>query len=197
MMIDKCANRKVPFSRLLQFSITSIFIFLSASTVAVGESEYRIQTGDILQVVVWREPDFQQEMLVRPDGGFSMPLIGEINAAGKTFPELSAEVAQLLQKFVPDAQVTITAKQLSGNKIYVLGKVNRPGEFTLNRNVDVMQALSMAGGTDRFAALDDILILRRADGSQTALPFSYSDIEKGRDLAQNIVLQSGDVIVVP
>ena len=196
-MIDKCANRKVSFSRLLQLSITSIFIFLSASAVAVGEPEYRIQTGDILQVVVWREPDLQQEMLVRPDGGFSMPLIGEINAAGKTFPELSAEVAQQLQKFVPDAQVTITAKQLSGNKIYVLGKVNRPGEFMLNRNVDVMQALSMAGGTDRFAALDDILILRRADGSQTALPFSYSDIEKGRDLAQNIVLQSGDVIVVP
>lgn len=197
MTIDKSADQKVRVKRLLKFVITPIFILLSSLVFAEGEPGYRIQTGDILQIVVWREPDLQQEMLVRPDGGFSMPLIGEINAAGKTFPELSAEVAQLLQKFVPDAQVTITAKQLSGNKIYVLGKVNRPGEFMLNRNVDVMQALSMAGGTDRFAALDDILILRRADGSQTALPFSYSDIEKGRDLAQNIVLQSGDVIVVP
>lgn len=197
MMIYNSKVLKTLVKSLRNFLVIAALIWLTSPAQAEGEGGYRIQTGDILQIVVWREPDLQQELLIRPDGGFSMPLVGDVSAAGKTFAELSSEVALLLQKFVPDAQVTITAKQLAGNKIYVLGKVNRPGEFTVNRNVDVMQALSMAGGTDRFAALDDIIILRRTGNRQTALAFSYSDVEEGEDLAQNIVLQSGDVIVVP
>lgn len=196
-MIYNSKVLKTLVKSLRNFLVIAALIWLTSPAQAEGEGGYRIQTGDILQIVVWREPDLQQELLIRPDGGFSMPLVGDVSAAGKTFAELSSEVALLLQKFVPDAQVTITAKQLAGNKIYVLGKVNRPGEFTVNRNVDVMQALSMAGGTDRFAALDDIIILRRTGNRQTALAFSYSDVEEGEDLAQNIVLQSGDVIVVP
>lgn len=197
MMIYNSKVLKTLVKSLRNFLVIAALIWLTSPARAESEGGYRIQTGDILQIVVWREPDLQQELLIRPDGGFSMPLVGDVSAAGKTFAELSSEVALLLQKFVPDAQVTITAKQLAGNKIYVLGKVNRPGEFTVNRNVDVMQALSMAGGTDRFAALDDIIILRRTGNRQTALAFSYSDVEEGEDLAQNIVLQSGDVIVVP
>jgi len=93
--------------------------------------------------------------------------------------------------------VTITVQEIRGNKIFVLGQVNRPGEFIVNPSVDVMQALSMAGGTTPFASLGDIVILRRTPSGKTALPFRYNDVARGKKLEQNIDLQSGDVVVVP
>ncbi len=166
---------------------------------AAGElPHYSVQAGDLLQVSVWKEPDLQLEVLVRPDGGFSMPLIGEVAAAGKSVAALQEEITKRLAAFVPDASVTVAIHQLNGNKIYVLGKVGRPGEYPVNRYVDVMQALSMAGGTTTFANLSDIVILRRLDGgSQRAIGFNYDQVSTGKHLEQNIVLRSGDVVVVP
>jgi polysaccharide export outer membrane protein len=113
-------------------------------------------------------------------------------------PELRAEIASRLETYIPDLVVTVTVIEIRGNKIYVIGQVNDPGEFIVNPRVDVMQALSMAGGTTAFAALGDIMILRRdATGKQRAIPFEYKDVERGRALEQNIVLDSGDVVVVP
>ena len=169
----------------------------SGSLCAAGLPPYEINAGDLLQVSVWKEPDLQLDVLVRPDGGFSMPLIGEVAAAGKTVAALQEEISKRISTYVPDAVVTVSVHQLSGDKIYVLGKVARPGEFAVNRYVDVMQALSMAGGTTTFADLNDITILRRDDSGQQAIAFNYDQVSAGKHLEQNIILRSGDVVVVP
>lgn len=163
-----------------------------------AESEaYRVQPGDVLAVSVWREADLQAEVLVRPDGGITFPLAGEHMAAGHTVDELRLALEERLRKFIPDPVVTVTVRQIGGNRIYVLGKVNRPGEFPFSRPVDVMQALSLAGGTTAFAALNDIQILRRENGRQVSISFRYADVERGKSLEQNVLLKSGDTVVVP
>lgn len=176
-----------------------VFVMTVAIRPAAHAEEivYAIQPGDILQISVWREPDMQLEVAVRPDGNFSMPLVGDIPAQGKSVQQLREDVSARLQKLMPDSSVNIVVKQALGNKVYVTGKVNRPGEYVLNRSVDVMQALSMAGGAAKFAKVQDILILRRNLQGQLAIPFNYAEVEEGLNLGQNIVLQSGDVVVVP
>lgn len=162
------------------------------------EHEYTVQPGDVLEISVWKEEDLQREVLVRPDGRFSFPLAGDIDASGKTVDQLRTEISSILERFIPELVVTVTVTEIRGNKIYVLGQVDRPGEFVVNPQVDVMQALSMAGGTTAYAALDDIIVLRRdSSGGQRAIQFSYKDVASGRDLEQNILLISGDVVVVP
>jgi len=159
---------------------------------------YLVQPGDLLEVSVWKEEDLQREVLVRPDGRFSFPLAGDVEATAKTVDDLRQELTARLQKYIPDLVVTVTVTEIRGNKIYVIGQVNKPGEFVVNPRVDVMQALSMAGGTTPFAALNDIKILRRdSNGLQRAISFEYRKVEKGRSLEQNILLDSGDVVVVP
>lgn len=164
---------------------------------AVASSQYRLQPGDVVQVSVWKETDLQSDVLIRPDGGFSFPLVGDFVAVGKTIEELNIEVTRRIQRFVPDAVVNISLKQPQGHRVYVVGRVNRPGEFLAVRPLDVMQALSMAGGATPFASLNRIKVLRRIDGKQQAFKFRYSDIEDGRKLEQNMVLQGGDIVVVP
>lgn len=180
----------------------ALLLLLCAHVAALHADEqpepYRIQPGDILIVSVWKEESLMSEVLVRPDGGMSFPLVGDVRAAGRTVDELRTLVDERLHKFIPDPSVTIAVKQIGGNRVYVLGKVNRPGEFTFSQPIDVMQALSLAGGATSFAALDDIQILRREPGGkQTARRFRYSDVERGRGLEQNILLKSGDTVVVP
>jgi len=181
--------------------ILAVLILTCTGCAALGAGQlppYEVQPGDLLQVSVWKEPDLQLEVLVRPDGGFSMPLIGEVAAMGKSVAALREEIAKRLSAYVPDASVTVAVHQLNGDKIYVLGKVNRPGEYAVTRYVDVMQALSMAGGTTTFADPSDIVILRRDDGgAQRAIAFNYDQVSAGKHLEQNIVLHSGDVVVVP
>ena len=159
--------------------------------------DYEVQPGDLLQVSVWKEEGLDQEVLVRPDGGFSFPLAGDVSAIGKTVEELRAEITDRLARFIPGLVVTVAVKQINGNKVYVIGQVNKPGEFVMNPQVDVLQALSIAGGTTAFAATNDIRVFRRRDGRQVALPFQFADVVRGRNLEQNILLESGDVVVVP
>jgi len=158
---------------------------------------YLLQPGDVLAVSVWKEEDLTQEVIVRPDGRISFPLVGETMAAGTTIESVRASIAKGLNKYIPDPVVTVSAKQLAGNRVYVIGKVNKPGEFPILRNVDVMQALSMAGGTSTYAALNKIKILRRENGTLRSISFEYGDVEKGKNLEQNIILKAGDVVVVP
>jgi len=164
---------------------------------AGSEGAYRVQPGDVLGISVWREEGLEKQVIVRPDGGLSFPLVGNVQASGKSIPELQTEVADKLKRFIPDPSVNVAVLKLDGNKVYVIGKVNRPGEFPVTRNVDVVQALAMAGGMTPYAAVNKIHILRRSGGKQSAIPFAYGDVEKGQDLEQNIVLQAGDVVVVP
>jgi len=164
---------------------------------SVPANTYFIQPGDILEISVWKEKDLQKEMMVRPDGGLNFPLAGEIIASEKTVEQLQKELTAKLTKYVPDPVVTVSVKQSIGNKIFVVGKVNKPGDIIAVRNIDVMQALSMAGGPTPFASVNKIKILRRVNGELKSIPFRYSQVEKGEDLEQNIVLQGGDVVVVP
>jgi polysaccharide export outer membrane protein len=181
---------------------TSLLMILLAAactlqTSYAQDAEYTVKPGDVLAIAVWKEPDLQGPVLVRPDGAFSFPLAGQVDARGKTVMQLQQTVTERLKKFISDPVVTISIQQVNGNKVYVIGQVNKPGEFVVNPRVDVMQALSMAGGTTPFAALGDITILRREGGVQRALPFRYNDVIRGRNLDQNITLQAGDVVVVP
>lgn len=164
---------------------------------AAPRDTYIVQPGDVLTISVWREKDLQGEVAVRPDGGINFPLAGDIVVAGKTIEQIQKDIAAKLAKYVPDPVVTATVKQSQGNKIYVVGKVNKPGEFASNRTIDVMQALSMAGGPNPYASVNKIKIIRRVNGEQKIFLFKYSQVEKGKDLEQNIILQGGDIVVVP
>jgi polysaccharide export outer membrane protein len=169
----------------------------AAQPSAAVEEAYRIKPGDELNVSVWGEEDLNQPVLVRPDGGFSFPLAGDLRAAGKTVEEIRVEISERLAQFIPDLVATVTVTAINGNRIYVLGQVDTPGSYVMNPRLDVMQALSVAGGTTPFAKVDEIRILRRTAQGQTVLPFSFSDVSRGRNLDQNVVLESGDVVVVP
>lgn len=159
---------------------------------------YALQPGDILEILVWKEEDLTKEVLIRPDGGISFPLAGDLVASGRTVDQLRTELIARLSRFIPDLDVTVLLKEVKGNKIYVIGQVSKPGEFVVNPQVDVMQALTMAGGVTAFASLSGIFVLRRTDsGEQTRFNFDFAAVTKGRDLQQNIMLQSGDVLVVP
>ena len=168
-----------------------------ATEVAPSIDSYVIQPGDMLDISVWKEKDLEKELMVRPDGGLNFPLIGDIIASGKTIAQLQKELTTKLTKYVPDPVLTISIKQSLGNKIYIVGKVNKPGDYIAIRNIDVMQALSMAGGPTPYASVNKIKILRRMNGEQKVFLFKYSHVEKGEDLEQNIVLQGGDIVVVP
>jgi len=185
---------------LLILSLVAVASLTSAAFAADppgGANSYRLQPGDLLDVTVWKEKDLSGEVLVRPDGGISFPLVGDVIASGKTVDGLREELAERLKHYIPDPVVTVATKQIGGNRIFVVGKVQRPGEYPFSQSLDVMQALSLAGGTTPYAALNNILILRRDDTQQRAIHFHYSDVARGKDLTQNIVLQSGDTVVVP
>lgn len=158
---------------------------------------YKLQPGDLVSIAVWKEPELTTDVLIRPDGGLSFPLAGDIAAAGTTVAQLASTIDQRLRDYIPKPVVTVALKQIGGNRIYVLGKVNRPGEFPFARPIDVMQALALAGGATTYAELNDIHILRRESDNQVAIPFRYGDVERGRGLTQNVLLQSGDTVVVP
>ncbi len=179
-----------------------IALFVSAPQVFAQQggpdrTEYLINPGDLLEVSVWKELDLQRTVLIRPDGAFSFPLSGDIIAEGRTVGDIRAELESRLATYIPNLVVTVTVAEIRGNKIFVIGQVKNPGEFVMNPRVDVMQALSIAGGTTPFAQLNNIRILRRRDGVQTIREFRYSDIIKGQNLSQNILLEVGDVVLVP
>lgn len=159
--------------------------------------DYKLNPGDILSISVWKEPDLQKDVLIRPDGKFSFPLTGDISASGRSVDEVREQVKQRLMRFIPDLVVSISVIQIQGNKIYVIGQVGRSGEIVANPHIDVVQALALSGGMTPFADVNNISILRRTPTGQKAIPFKYRDIEKGKRLEQNIMLQAGDVVVVP
>lgn len=158
---------------------------------------YLLNPGDVLQISVWKEEGLERQVLVLPDGMISFPLAGHLKAAGRTAQEVQAELSKRIEQYIPEPVVTVSVATVGGNKIYVIGQVNRPGEFLATRRIDVMQALSLAGGLTAFADENAIKVLRRKGGKEVAIPFDYSAVKKGTKLELNVVLQSGDVVVVP
>ena len=173
-------------------------LFLSNQAFALAADVYRLNPGDKLEITVWEEEKLKQEVVVLPDGTISFPLAGRIPAAGKTTDDLVILLRERLSKFIPDAEINVRLIAAEGNLIYVTGEVTKPGKFVMKGPTDVMQALSMAEGLTKFAKKNSIIVLRReADGRTRSLPFEYGDVEDGENIESNILLQSGDTIVVP
>ncbi|NPV04860.1 MAG: polysaccharide export protein [Syntrophaceae bacterium] len=159
--------------------------------------DYLIGPGDILEISVWKEEALTKQVVVLPDGKISFPLIGEVQAAGRTLADLKKELAAKLAKYAPKEEVNLEVKQVNSMLIYVIGRVNQPGRFALNTNVTVLQALSIAGGLNAFAKRNQIKIFRQEAGGTQILPFSYDEVTEGEKLRQNVILKRGDVVVVP
>ena len=188
--------------------ILSFFLMLSAVS-AIAETDaaaakqvpvsasYHIGPGDVLSISVWKEEGMQLEVLVRPDGEITFPLAGEIQAGGLTTKALSAVLVEKLKRYIPHPSVTVSVLQSVSNKIYVIGKVNRPGEFTATGYMDVLQALTMAGGLTPYADSDEIKIIRRTKTGTKMKLFDYDEVISGERLDMNIILEAGDTVVVP
>jgi polysaccharide export outer membrane protein len=159
--------------------------------------DYLIGPGDILNISVWKDEALTRQCVVLPDGKIAFPLIGQMPAAGRTVADISKELEQKLARFVPGVDLSVAVHQVNSLIVYVIGRVNSPGRFVLNTDVNVLQALAMAGGLNPFAKRGDIKIFRDAGGGTKVLFFDYDQVADGKDPRQNIKLKRGDVIVVP
>ena len=188
-----------------RFSCWLSFLFLLLVSVPVAGAEenvlvaesYTIGAGDVLDISVWKDEAQTKTVIVLPDGTIAFPLIGQVVAAGKTVGQLKAELSEKVSQYVPDPVLTVIVQQVNSMLIYVVGRVNNPGRFVLNTNINVLQALTMAGGLNPFAKRGKIRIMR-GEGSDTKIfNFNYDEVSSGENLAQNIRLKRGDVVVAP
>jgi len=160
-------------------------------------ADYRLHAGDSITVSVWKELELQRKVIIRPDGRFSFPLAGEVQAAGRSADQVRIDIENQLKKYIPEAVVAVMVEDVSGNRIYVIGQVTKPGMYVMNPELTVLQALSLAGGSTPFAKLDNISVIRGTGTAQKTLPFRYDQVIEGKALQQNITLESGDVVLVP
>ncbi len=159
---------------------------------------YRIGPGDGIKINVWKHEELSQQVTVRPDGKFTLPLIGDIDANGRTVEEIGKDISTRAARYFQDnPPVTIQVADVKSYKIYVVGEVQRGGEFTPNHQVTVLHGLAMAGGFTRFANADRIIIVRKDARGERRIPFDYSAVVDKGDLQQNLALQSGDTVIVP
>lgn len=181
------------------FKRTLVLLAGLVLSVSAFSATYFVNPGDVLRIDVWNEDSLSREVLVRPDGIISLSMAGEIDTSNRSPSQVSGKIAQALGKYMKDPpRVVVSVIDVSGNKIFVIGKVARPGEYKITSDTDVMQALALAGGLNSFAAENDIRILRReANGKQIAIAFEYAKVKAGKELQSNIILRSRDIVVVP
>lgn len=174
-----------------------VALFSAPSEAQSVGADYRMHAGDQLEVSVWKEVDLQRTVIIRPDGKFSFPLTGEVQASGRSPDDIRKDIENRLKAYIPEPVVTVTVTGVNGNGIYVIGQVNKPGAFIMNPQLNVLQALALAGGTTPFAKLDNIIVIRGPGGAQKSVPFRYNQVSEGKNLSENIMLEAGDVVVVP
>lgn len=160
---------------------------------AISNNAYVIGAEDVLNVSVWHEAELSRPVIVRPDGKITLPLVGEITAAGLTLPQLTEIITAGLKKFIISPEVTVSVQAVNSKKFYIQGEVLRPGAYPLVVPTTVMEGLANAGGFRDFANLRKISILRGTE----RLRFNYKEVRSGKHLEQNILLQPGDQIIVP
>jgi len=151
----------------------------------------------VLDISVWKDEALTRTVSITPDGRISFPLIGEIQASGRTLSQLKGEMEERLKPFVPEPVLSVSVRQVNSMIVYVLGRVNNPGRFALTTNVNVLQALAMAGGLNPFASRNEIKVFRQENGQNIVIPFRYDEVAKGVRLEQNIYLKRGDVLLIP
>jgi polysaccharide biosynthesis/export protein len=169
----------------------------AADNAPLAEGDYILGPGDTLFVSVWKDPAMTQTVPVRPDGKISFPLIGEIQAGGRSVAQVKAEMEEKISRYVPDPVLTVGVQEIRSMLIYVIGRVNSPGRFAINSNLSVLQALAMAGGCNPFADTKNIRVFRKAGNQTLIMGFNYNEVSAGKNLDQDIMLERGDVIVVP
>jgi len=169
----------------------------AAQAVPPDQDKYLLGAQDAIEISVWKEPELTKQLVVRPDGKITYPLIGEIQAGGLTVKDLQKEISKRLEKYVTDANVTVILLKAEHYRIYVTGKVNKPGDFAVGRPTTVMQAIAMAGGLTPFASPGSIVVLRNTGGKEEVYTFNYNAVARGQYLEQNRTLLPGDVVVVP
>jgi polysaccharide export outer membrane protein len=169
----------------------------AAPPVNSPQADYIIGSGDILDISVWKEPDLAKRVTVLPDGNISFPLIGQIRAAGLTLNQLKKQIEKKILRFVPHPNLTVAVYEINSLYVYIVGKVYKAGRFEMNTNIDVLQALAMAGGLNPFAKKSKIKVFRKQQDRTRIFDFDYDQVSEGKNLDQNLTLQRGDVIVVP
>jgi polysaccharide export outer membrane protein len=168
-----------------------------AAAVTTPALDYTIGVGDVLNIVFWRETELSGEVTVRPDGKVTVPLVKDINAVGLTPAQLQTELEAASKRFIQEPNVTVSVRTINSRKVYITGNVIRPAAYPLHGPTTVLQFIAQAGGVLEFAKSDDIVIMRNEGGKAMSFKFNYSDVKKGKNLAQNIELKPGDTVIVP
>ena len=158
---------------------------------------YIIQPNDLLAIFVWKEPNLSGKVTVRPDGRISFPLIQDMQAAGLNPGQLKNRIEESLKEYIEVPNVTVVVEAILSYKIYVTGKVSKLGMLMSEKPISVLQAISMAGGFSEFANPSETVIIRNTGEDSTLYKFNYPEVIKGRNFSQNMLLRSGDVVVVP
>ena len=169
----------------------------TSSVSTTTDAEYVIGPQDVVRIDVWKEAEISRTIPVRPDGKISLPLLNDIQASGLTALQLGKAIRDGLTKYLTSPEVTVTVTEINSRRVYITGEVARAGAFPLLPNMTVLQALSSAGGFTQFAKPKNIYVLRNEGGKQAKHPFNYKEVVKGKNQEENILLQPGDVIVVP
>ncbi len=187
--------RKLTVLSLCVFLIA--FLFGSNFCKLSYAGDYTIAPADVLEISIWGEEELARQLVVRPDGKVSFPLIGDIEVAGKTTSQVKKLVEEKIRPYIPEASATVIVSQLGSLQYFVIGKVAKPGMFNVSKPLTVLQALAMAGGLTTFANESNISIVRYYGEKTTRFPFNYKEVKQGKNLQQNILLERGDVVLVP
>ncbi|MFH1674832.1 MAG: polysaccharide biosynthesis/export family protein [Pseudomonadota bacterium] len=189
--------KRLWFCLALLLLVASFGTNLALAQEAEISEDYVIHPSDVLEISVYGEGELTRKLVVRPDGKVSFPLVGDIKVAGHSTTEVKTIIDKKVSAYIPEASCTVIIDQLGSLKYYVVGEVARPGMFNVPSELTVLQALAMAGGLKTFADEDSIIIIRGHGEDTTKILFDYSDVKKGKDLGQNILLERGDVVLVP
>ncbi|MDL1985560.1 MAG: polysaccharide export protein [Deltaproteobacteria bacterium] len=189
--------KKVRFFIGLLFLVVSFGTGLAFPQEGETSEDYLVHPADVLEISIYDEKELTRKLIVRPDGKISFPLIGDIRVAGHSPTEVKAIIDKKVSAFIPEASSAVIVDQLGSLEYYVVGQVARPGMFNVASSLTVLQALSLAGGLKTYADQDSIIIIRGHGKDAKKIPFDYSRVKKGKHLEQNILLERGDVVLVP
>jgi polysaccharide export outer membrane protein len=200
MEINASAYRTMNWMGRITLAIVSLASLLAIHGPAAAADKpevYQLRPGDTVLVSVWREDALQREARVLPDGSITFPLVGRVDVGGLSTPEVEQQIASRLKAYFPEPIVSVVITGIEGNRAYVLGKVGQPGPIIMNGPTTVLQALSVAGGLDKFADEGAIKLVRTTAGRQEIMRVHYKDLISGRDMTPNVELKAGDTILVP
>jgi polysaccharide export outer membrane protein len=169
----------------------------AAGAGVIPPADYVIGAEDVLSIVVWREKDLTADVMVRPDGKVSLPLLNDVEAAGLTPEELRMRLTEATARYVESPNVTVIVKAINSRKVFITGEVAKPGPYPLGGPTTVLQLIAQAGGLLEYADRENINVMRNSGAKMSMVRFNYKDVSRGRNVEQNIVLKPGDTVIVP